>query len=451
MTTIMIRLLFVFTLIATAMNSGKAIAQNVMNQEWVLNPGLSKVNFQSVKKKTVVETHHFKAMEGSVSKDGDARVTISLDSIETNHDLRNTRMRFLLFETYKFPKAVISAKLEMPILQDLLTKKNIRYPLIFTLSLHGIEKELQAYVSVTRVSDTAVTVATVEPIEVTVESFGLAGGLAKLREAVNGIPIEPSSLVSFELAFATTEIRQKVAQPAMVPLQTAAAPNIASVSAEISAENAYEATAAIGSCGAYMVFEKQYRGTFYGRLAAQHLSSNCQAASAAPQAQPFAPPPTAVTPPTVVASVASGPAPTPVLLAAPAPTPVLLPAPIPVIPPEQLAPALQTALQSIGCYTGGIDGDWGSGSRAALGRFNALAGSNFQPTPPTGEALTAVQAWRGGNCVVIAKTRPARKTVKRKSKTKVSKKKAPATAAKKKPGVGGIGILLGGGGIGIGF
>ena len=36
---------------------------------------------------------------------GDAKVEIALESVDTGIDLRNVRMRFLFFETFKFPTA----------------------------------------------------------------------------------------------------------------------------------------------------------------------------------------------------------------------------------------------------------------------------------------------------------------------------------------------------------
>lgn len=45
-------------------------------------------------------------------------------------------------------------------------------------------------------------------------------------------------------------------------------------------------------------------------------------------------------------------------------------------PPEQrLAAALQAELAEMGCYDSGIDGNWGGGSQAALGRYRAASGA----------------------------------------------------------------------------
>ena len=120
----------------------------------------------------------------------------------------------------------------------------------------------------------------------------------------------------------------------------------------------------------------------------------------------------------------------------------------PQLTEQQLAADMQTALKNIGCYTKSIDGDWGSGSRAALQRFNSMAGTNFTTDVPTQEALAAVSSWGGGKCKVVAKRKTPRKT--RKAKT-YRKKKTTTSSRKTAPSGGGgsISIGIGGGGITI--
>ena len=58
---------------------------------------------------------------------------------------------------------------------------------------------------------------------------------------------------------------------------------------------------------------------------------------------------------------------------------------------EWLAKQLQTMLRVAKCYSGSIDGDWGSGSRAALARFNKLNKTNYIAAPPT---LNVIEEFR---------------------------------------------------------
>ena len=202
-----VRALLALTLFAVAMGAGSARAQEFLNQDWVLNPRLSNVYMQTVKNNAVFETLQFTAVEGNVSKNAEVTVKIELNSIETGTDVRNVRMRFLLFETFKFPYAEISAKLDKTKLRALATETRLSYPLTFTVGMHGVVKEFKSVVWVTRISDTSVSVSTIEPIIVTAESFGFAGGIAKLSELVGGIPIASAASITFDLVFASGSLK----------------------------------------------------------------------------------------------------------------------------------------------------------------------------------------------------------------------------------------------------
>jgi OOP family OmpA-OmpF porin len=174
-------------------------------QDWLLNAGASHFYMQTAKGQAVIETHQFTGLDGRIGNDGDASVKIDLTSVASGVDVRDVRMRFLLFETYKFPSAEITAKLDMSKLQDLRTTTRITYPLTFTLALHGVTKDIEAPVTVTRISDKSISVGTAKPIIVTAESFGLVAGIAKLSEAVGGTPIVAAASFTFDLVFETGE------------------------------------------------------------------------------------------------------------------------------------------------------------------------------------------------------------------------------------------------------
>jgi OOP family OmpA-OmpF porin len=176
-------------------------ADQFFAQDWRLNPKTSRIYMQSVKKNALFETHKFTVVEGTIGQDGAALVKIELASINTGVDLRDVRMRFLLFETFKFPFAEISTKLDKTDLQSLLTTTRMPLDLTFKINLHGIEKDIKTRVMVTRIVDNAVSVATIKPIIVKASDFGLAPGIAKLTEAVGGILIAPAASITFDLVF----------------------------------------------------------------------------------------------------------------------------------------------------------------------------------------------------------------------------------------------------------
>ncbi len=112
-------------------------------------------------------------------------------------------MRFILFETYKFPEATISAKLDMNALRGVMNGPRVEYPLKLNVNLHGIEKSIETSVTVSRISPVSVSVANIKPIVVPADAFGFTAGIAKLSEAVGGIPIANAATFTFDLVFET--------------------------------------------------------------------------------------------------------------------------------------------------------------------------------------------------------------------------------------------------------
>lgn len=179
---------------------GTAAAQEAFTDGWTLDAGNSTLGFQSVKNETIVEASTFAIYSGAIAEDGTATIEVQLDSVDTKVDLRNVRMRFLLFETFRFPVARVTAQLDPSLLADLgdLRRKVMSVP--FTLDLHGVSKEMTAQVAVVMITPDLVTVSAVAPIPVAVADFDLTAGLEKLEEAAK-VQIIPSGSVTFDLLF----------------------------------------------------------------------------------------------------------------------------------------------------------------------------------------------------------------------------------------------------------
>lgn len=194
----------------TAFLHSIAEAQTTLDQEWQLDPRVSIVYMQTVKKNALFEVHQFNAVEGKIDRDAKANVKIELASINSTVDLRDVRMRFLLFEVFQFPFAEISAQLDRTKLQELASKTRIAYPLSLKVNMHGVVRDIETSVWVTRISDKSVSVATIKPIIVTAKSFNLENGVAKLAEAVGGIQIAAAASISFDLVFVSGNLREEL-------------------------------------------------------------------------------------------------------------------------------------------------------------------------------------------------------------------------------------------------
>lgn len=167
---------------------------------WVLDPAASELRFLSVKKQTIAETSSFAALSGLINEEGQARISILIDSVDTNVDLRNVRMRFLFFESFRYPEATIEAQIDPAVLADLPQTRRKMIDLPYTLTLHGVTARRVDRVAVTLIDMDRVAVTSTTPIPLKLSDFNLEEGRQKLQEAAN-VDIVPIGTVSFDFLF----------------------------------------------------------------------------------------------------------------------------------------------------------------------------------------------------------------------------------------------------------
>ena len=138
---------------------------------WRVAPEASSVAFVSVKNGTVAESHLFAEVTGAVHPDGVADLTISLDSLDTGIEIRDTRMRALLFETPRFPLAVVYAETDPAAFADLAPGERRSIETELTVAAHGAMAAYTAELAVTRLGPDRVSVATLRPIPVQAGDF----------------------------------------------------------------------------------------------------------------------------------------------------------------------------------------------------------------------------------------------------------------------------------------
>jgi len=173
--------------------------------DWELDNTRSLVNFVSIKNNLVGENNTIKALEGSIAVDGKAMLTIHLNSVETLIEIRNERLRELLFETAKFPAATVSAQVDPALFAASSGGGVTQIDLPFKLALHGREKDLSAFVSVVVEDDGGLVVTTTHPVLLNASDFGLEGGVEALRKVAGLDSISYVIPVSMQLRFVRTK------------------------------------------------------------------------------------------------------------------------------------------------------------------------------------------------------------------------------------------------------
>ena len=168
---------------------------------WTLDNDASRINFVSTKANTAAEVHTFGTLNGTVDDDGNATLSIDLNTVDTAIEIRDERMRSMLFETEQFPAATLAATVDMAVVSRLEAGDTADLTSEGQLMVHGTTSSITFDITVSRLTDDRILVASRKPVIVNASQVGLLAGVEKLRE-VAGLPsISPAVPVSFILAF----------------------------------------------------------------------------------------------------------------------------------------------------------------------------------------------------------------------------------------------------------
>jgi polyisoprenoid-binding protein YceI len=169
--------------------------------DWTLNNDESRLNFVSVKAGDVAEVHRFRSLSGAVDQSGNALVEIDLTTVDTMIEVRDGRMREVLFETETFPVAQLTTNIDMTSLSELEPGDIMLLPVEGKLALHGQTLDLTIELLVSRLAADRLLVSSAKPVIVNAAQVDLAAGIEQLRE-IAGLPsISLAVPVTFSLLF----------------------------------------------------------------------------------------------------------------------------------------------------------------------------------------------------------------------------------------------------------
>ena len=161
----------------------------MMAKAWQVDNAQSSVSFVTTKAGQagvggIVEAHAFRRFAGTLDAQGKIEFTIDLASVDTGIDIRDERMRTMLFNVGATPKATFVAKLDAATLKGLDASSMRDVDVEGTLSLAGISKPVAAKLRVARLGRDAMLVSTRVPIVVNAGDYGLRAGVEALRDVV---------------------------------------------------------------------------------------------------------------------------------------------------------------------------------------------------------------------------------------------------------------------------
>lgn len=168
---------------------------------WTLDGDDATLNFVSTKANAAAEVGSFGVLEGGVDDGGNVTISIDLDSVDTAIELRDQRMREMLFETGRYPSATVVAKIDIDAVNDLAVGSSTSLVTEAALRVNEVTLSLTVELDIARLSESRVLVASSKPLIVNAGQVGLLEGVERLRE-IAGLPsISPAVPVTFLFAF----------------------------------------------------------------------------------------------------------------------------------------------------------------------------------------------------------------------------------------------------------
>ena len=186
---------------AIAMTLVLASALGLHAEPWVLDNEASHLSFVTVKAGDLAEAHRFRTLTGKVSINGTAEISIDLASVDTLIPIRDERMREHLFQTVRFPQAIVSLNFDPVEVESIAEGASGTVHLVGELAMTSQRVPIRADALVVRLTPRRVLVVSRTPVVVNAASLSLVGGIEKLRELASLPSISKAVSISFALLF----------------------------------------------------------------------------------------------------------------------------------------------------------------------------------------------------------------------------------------------------------
>lgn len=189
---------------AKALRAGivAVLLSGAVQADWALDGAASSLFYVTGKAGAILEVNTFGSLDGAIADDGTATLEIDLASVNTSIEIRDQRMRDIVFEVAEYPSATVALKGLDPALLDGLVPGEL-HSMVHTASVtvHGTSAEIEAPLSVVKLDADTLMVQPAKPLLVSAASFGLAEAVEELRTIANLPSINPQVVVDFTLVY----------------------------------------------------------------------------------------------------------------------------------------------------------------------------------------------------------------------------------------------------------
>lgn len=168
--------------------------------DWELNNADSSLYYVTSKAAAISEVNSFASLNGTINNT-EATLQIDLSSVDTAIEIRDQRVRDILFEIQSFPTATISISVSSDVLSNMAVGSSTTANYNYNLNLHGVSRDLSADLRITKTSANRIEVQPAQPIILGAGLFNLAEGVEALREIAGLASINPNVVVDFSLVY----------------------------------------------------------------------------------------------------------------------------------------------------------------------------------------------------------------------------------------------------------
>lgn len=167
--------------------------------DWTVDSKNSNVNFISTKKVNVAEVNHFNDFSGQLDDSGHFSLSIELASVWTNVEIRDTRMKELLFEVGLYPRLALKSTIDLAKVSSIPVGGTSVMDVTAELAMHGQTQTMPITVTVAKLSEKQLLVVSTQPVLIDASKFALTKGIEKLREIAGLTSISHAVPVTFVL------------------------------------------------------------------------------------------------------------------------------------------------------------------------------------------------------------------------------------------------------------
>jgi polyisoprenoid-binding protein YceI len=181
----------------------KMAAKSANPSNWAVDTGKSSLTFVTTKAGQagvggIGEVQTFKRFSGGLDTAGQIKLVIDLASVDTGVEIRDERMRTMLWNVKATPSATFTAKLSPENMTQLGSNASTDLDVAGSLELAGQTKPVTAKLRASRTAD-GMMVVTRAPIVVNSNDYGLKAGVEAMREVMGLNFLASTAPVSFAL------------------------------------------------------------------------------------------------------------------------------------------------------------------------------------------------------------------------------------------------------------